>query len=222
MNATTVVTEERKRPGTHYRTELLSLLGLIEVDGLVVDVGGRDGRFLGAVGAQEGIVIDMEVAAREPTVRYVGGSGLDLPLADGCADTVLSLDVVEHVPDDRAFVAELLRIAKPGGQIVLTTPNDNIRILPGPGQAYIDRSWGHDRVRGYSPSALTTLFREAGAAEVTVLPVGMGWYRRFYVPLRLVWGLPGRWGERLVSAAARRDARRLAGDHGFCLVIARR
>lgn len=219
---TNITTDEPQRPGTLYRTELFVQLGLIDLDGIVVDVGGRDGRFLGAVGAERGVVVDMEVAAREPSVRYVGGSGLDLPLATGCADTVLSFDVIEHVPDDKAFVAELVRIARPGAQIVLTTPNDDIRILPGPAQSFIDRSWGHHRVRGYAPDALSAMFEAAGVAEVSVIPVAMAWYRRLYVPMRLAWSLSGALGRRLVTAAARRDAKRAPANHGFCLVVARR
>lgn len=217
-----VTTDEPIRPGTHYRTELFSMLDLIELDGLVVDVGGRDGRLLGALGVENGLVIDTEVAAREDGVDYVGGSGLDLPLASGCADTVLSLDVVEHVPDDAGFVSELMRVVKPGGQVVLSTPNANIRVLPGPLQHVIDRSWGHDRVRGYAPETLRSMFTAAGATDVEVTPVAMGWYRRLYVPLRLLWSVPGGLGRRLVAATARRDAAALAGEHGFCLVVARR
>lgn len=217
-----VTTEEPVRPGTHYRTELFGRLDVIDLDGLVVDVGGRDGRLLGALGAANGLVVDTEVAAREPGVGYVGGSGLDLPLATGCADTVLSLDVVEHVPDDAGFVAELLRVVKPGGQVVLSTPNSNIRVLPGPLQRYIDRGWGHDRVRGYAPATLRSMFEAAGASEVEVIPVAMAWYRRLYVPLRLLWSVPGGLGPRLATALARRDAASLEGDHGFCLVVARR
>lgn len=219
---TDIVTEEQLRPGTQYRTELFARLGVIELDGLVVDVGGRDGRLLGALGARRGLVVDTEVAARERGVSYVGGSGLELPLATGCADTVISLDVVEHVPDDVTFVSELLRVVKPGGQVVLSTPNADIRVLPGPLQNVIDRSWGHDRVRGYSPETLRRLFLEAGASDVTITPVAMGWYRRLYVPLRLLWAVPGGLGRRLVSMIARRDANALLGDHGFCLVQARR
>jgi SAM-dependent methyltransferase len=220
--AAEVTTDEQLRPGTHYRTELFTRLGLIELDGLVVDVGGRDGRLLGALGAERGVVVDTEVADREPGIRYLGGSGLDLPLATAGADTVLSLDVIEHVPDDRAFVAELVRVTKPGGQIVLSTPNNNIRVLPGPLQRFIDRSWGHDRVRGYSPEALHQLFRDAGASEVAVTPVAMAWYRRLYIPLRVLWSASNGFGRRLVGELARRDARTLQGDRGFCLVVARR
>jgi SAM-dependent methyltransferase len=48
----------------------------------------------------------------------------DLPLADGSVDVLLSSHVIEHIPDDRAALAELARIVRPGGWGVLMTPFD--------------------------------------------------------------------------------------------------
>ena len=46
-----------------------------------------------------------------------------LPFADGSFDLVLSHEVIEHVGDDRAAVAEAVRVLKPGGRLVLFAPN---------------------------------------------------------------------------------------------------
>ena len=46
-----------------------------------------------------------------------------LPFADGSFDMVLSHEVVEHVSDDRAAVAEAVRVLKPGGRLVIYAPN---------------------------------------------------------------------------------------------------
>ncbi len=48
---------------------------------------------------------------------------LPLSCADNHFDTVLCYESIEHVPDPHAFVAELARVLKPNGTIVLTTPN---------------------------------------------------------------------------------------------------
>lgn len=45
-----------------------------------------------------------------------------IPLADASVDAVTALDVLEHVPDDRAVVAEFARVVKPGGTVVVTVP----------------------------------------------------------------------------------------------------
>jgi SAM-dependent methyltransferase len=47
---------------------------------------------------------------------------LDMPLPDGRFDVVTCLDVLEHIRDDRRALAELLRVTRPGGAIVLTVP----------------------------------------------------------------------------------------------------
>ncbi len=50
----------------------------------------------------------------------VGGS---LPYDDASFDTVVAVEVVEHVEDQFDFVRELYRVAKPGGRVLVTTPN---------------------------------------------------------------------------------------------------
>jgi len=42
--------------------------------------------------------------------------------ADGALDAVLSLDVLEHVPDARSAFSELARVIRPGGVLVMTIP----------------------------------------------------------------------------------------------------
>ena len=46
-----------------------------------------------------------------------------LPFADGSFDVVLSHEVIEHVTDDRATIAEAVRVLKPGGRLVIYAPN---------------------------------------------------------------------------------------------------
>ncbi len=44
-------------------------------------------------------------------------------LGDGAADVVASVETIEHLENPRALMRELVRLAKPGGWIVVTTPN---------------------------------------------------------------------------------------------------
>jgi SAM-dependent methyltransferase len=46
----------------------------------------------------------------------------DLPFGDATFDVVTCLDVIEHTPDDRATLAELRRVTRPGGLLVVTVP----------------------------------------------------------------------------------------------------
>ncbi len=46
-----------------------------------------------------------------------------IPLPDGSADVVAAVEVIEHLENPRDFVRKLVRLAVPGGWILVTTPN---------------------------------------------------------------------------------------------------
>jgi 2-polyprenyl-6-hydroxyphenyl methylase/3-demethylubiquinone-9 3-methyltransferase len=54
----------------------------------------------------------------------VSGDVTALPLADGAADVVVAGEILEHVTDLPGAVAELCRVLRPGGLLVLDTVND--------------------------------------------------------------------------------------------------
>jgi 2-polyprenyl-6-hydroxyphenyl methylase/3-demethylubiquinone-9 3-methyltransferase len=61
--------------------------------------------------------------AAEHGVVPVIGDVTALPLATGCADVVVAGEILEHVPDLPGTVAELSRVLRPGGLLVLDTVN---------------------------------------------------------------------------------------------------
>lgn len=48
-----------------------------------------------------------------------------LPFADGSFDVVYTIEVVEHMQNAYAFLKEIHRLLKPGGKLILSTPNTN-------------------------------------------------------------------------------------------------
>ena len=64
-----------------------------------------------------------EAGRRFPPSLVVCGAGEALPYPAGSFDLVLSNEVIEHVQDDRAAVAEMARVLRPGGRLVLFCPN---------------------------------------------------------------------------------------------------
>jgi SAM-dependent methyltransferase len=93
-------------------------------------------------------------------------AGERLPFADGEFDRVVVVDMLEHVEDDRAFAAELFRVLKPGGRLVVNTPHlkDTAlrRLRHRLGQT--DERHGHVRA-GYTAPSLRALLEPRFAVE---------------------------------------------------------
>jgi SAM-dependent methyltransferase len=54
--------------------------------------------------------------------RLIQGDLIALPFATGTFDLIAALEVVEHVEKDEAALAELCRVLKPGGTLLLSVP----------------------------------------------------------------------------------------------------
>lgn len=91
------------------------------VRGKLLDVGcGRkpykDTYFSGATSY---IGVDYLTENSQPDIV---ASALDLPLDDQSFDTVVSTEVLEHVPDPLRALREMHRVLRPGGNLILSTP----------------------------------------------------------------------------------------------------
>jgi SAM-dependent methyltransferase len=101
----------------------------------VADVGAGNGYFSQALGEtlrSRGLDPGEHIAACDvlpEEFRYapVRCAAIDpdgrLPFADASFDAVVSIEVVEHVENQFAFLRELSRLAKPGAPVLVTTPN---------------------------------------------------------------------------------------------------
>ena len=63
--------------------------------------------------------------------EFLVTSGFELPFPDDSFDLVTTFQVLEHVPDPTAFLQEIKRVARPGGTVIVATPNAAIRLYPG-------------------------------------------------------------------------------------------
>ncbi len=61
--------------------------------------------------------------ARIATPHALIAAGEAMPYAANTFDVVIANEVIEHVTDDRATVAEMVRVCRPGGRIVIFCPN---------------------------------------------------------------------------------------------------
>jgi len=61
--------------------------------------------------------------ARSSSARFVRGDLEQLPFAARSFDTVTSFQVIEHLADPRAYLAQIARVLAPGGVLLLSTPN---------------------------------------------------------------------------------------------------
>jgi 2-polyprenyl-6-hydroxyphenyl methylase / 3-demethylubiquinone-9 3-methyltransferase len=96
---------------------------------VLVDVGCGGGLLAGYLAGKgyRHLGVDLVRSALEQAAAHgvepVVGDAVALPLADGCADVVAAGELLEHVPDWPAVIAESCRVLRPGGTLVLDTLN---------------------------------------------------------------------------------------------------
>jgi SAM-dependent methyltransferase len=106
----------------------LRLLRAARPEGPILDLGCGTGAVLSEIVLScEALGLDasaraLEFCARRGLAGVVLGDAERLPLATGAFAAVVALDLFEHVPDDRAALAEAYRALRPGGALVLSVP----------------------------------------------------------------------------------------------------
>lgn len=128
----------------------------------ILDVGCGDGNgieFLNSLGWRaSGVEIDPLAvqAARARGLDVVVGDLRTAGFADESFDAVTSSHVIEHLHDPHRFFAESVRVLKPGGVLVVSTPNASSELLVRHG-----RDW-----RGLEPPRHIVLFNAENLAKL--------------------------------------------------------
>jgi SAM-dependent methyltransferase len=135
--------------------------------GRILDVGCGVGMYMRAFRQFTPHVFGVEIESERGRAALAFGAvaqspGEALPFADGSFDLVLSHEVIEHVADDRASVAEIVRVlrspqpveGKAGGRLILFCPN---RLYPFETHGHYWRSryhFGNTPLINYLPDRL--------------------------------------------------------------------
>jgi SAM-dependent methyltransferase len=108
------------------------------------------------------------VRARYPRVDMRHGNLAALPLGAGSVDVVVNFQVIEHLWDQGQFVGECLRVLRPGGLLLMSTPN---RVTFSPGR---DTPINPFHTRELNAAELTELLTSQGFSMEAMLGVFHG------------------------------------------------
>jgi 2-polyprenyl-3-methyl-5-hydroxy-6-metoxy-1,4-benzoquinol methylase len=144
--------------------------------GRLLDVGCGSGEWLASMSnlgwTVEGVDFDEQAveAARRRGVRAAHGTLEEQRFTAGSFDVVTVNHVIEHVPDPSSLLKECRRVIKPGGRLVVATPN-----CKSFGHAIFKENWrGLEPPRHLqilSPLALRRYLSEAGFKQVRIMTV---------------------------------------------------
>jgi SAM-dependent methyltransferase len=142
-------------------------------DRVVLEAGSGEGYGANLISTVATAVtcVDYDLSAVEHTrARYSHltihqANLIDLPLPDSSVDTVVNFQVIEHLWDQQAFISECLRVLRPGGELLISTPN---RITFSPGR---DTPLNPFHTRELDPEELRELLTAAGLVVTETLGV---------------------------------------------------
>ncbi len=126
-----IPTEQGKIRLEHYHRYTITLDVVKEKDVLDVACGEGYGSFLMADIARSvaGVDISSEVIEhasatyQKPNLAFYQGSAINLNFADASFDVVVSFETIEHLVEQTQMLAEIKRVLRPDGLLVISSPN---------------------------------------------------------------------------------------------------
>jgi 2-polyprenyl-3-methyl-5-hydroxy-6-metoxy-1,4-benzoquinol methylase len=155
------------------------LLDRVAAGERVLDLGCGDGTFAAAL-LRAGCAVTMADVAEEalrrartraPTAETAKlAEGAPLPFAEDAFDVVWAGEVLEHVADVVGLLAEVRRVLRWGGRLLVTTPWHG-RLVIATDAHFDPRS---DHLRFFSARTLRAVLADAGFAEIEIRRAGRG------------------------------------------------
>jgi len=168
-------------------------------DKKILDAGFGTGRFCFALARDlpesevhgldisQNLVGDANRAARHlelNNARFHQGDILNMPFPDDTFDVVFNEGVIEHLPNYEKAFREMVRVAKPGGKIIVGVPN--LFCFPHTIRKFLIRLFGmkfeYDIEKSFVPEELRRMFKRNGIRHVE----NTGYYATQSV-IRLFW-----------------------------------
>lgn len=152
----------------------------------VLDAACGSGYGSAALAAQASFVAALDIsreaveAARRayarPNLAFLAARAEQMPFRDATFDLIVAFEVIEHLDDWRALLAEARRLLAPGGQFIVSTPNRlyyaQTRAIAGPNPYHVrefDYSEFRSALQEFFPSTAIYLQNHSGAITFSPL-----------------------------------------------------
>jgi len=149
----------------------------------LLDVGCGDGSFILRVKDQFEEVFGLDISpiavelCRKNGIKasQINLNEQTIPYPDGFFDTIVSLEVIEHVFNPLSFLKEIHRALRPGGTLIISTPNIRklqriVSIIMGhfPGTSYDPVGFDGGHLHYFTSKDLSNLLMECGFKPIIV------------------------------------------------------
>lgn len=138
INTAERVSAERSDNFVFQRSCLAYHAAAERIDGCVLEIGTGTGYGIEIIAPKAQRLVTVDKHAPDPellrleNVEFRKCTVPPLPFEAERFDSVVSFQVIEHIRRDEAFVSEIHRVLRPGGQVILTTPNAPMSLTRNP------------------------------------------------------------------------------------------
>ena len=145
---------------TPWRQSLYRELEGLKLEGIILDLGGTKNADYHSILQGEHTITTVNLDREKCDI--VADVENKIPIGDGSFDTVIALNILEHIYNYQGFLSEIHRILKPGGQVILGVPF-LVQVHPSP----------YDYFR-YTSFSLEKIMTTSQFTEISIKSLGTG------------------------------------------------